>query len=81
MGSSPPFVHGRGVRNVVLGFVQPTSVMSNDRSLSTQRAKNVAAFLRSRGLKGTYVISGKGRAVERTAIARRVVVTVTYEAP
>jgi outer membrane protein OmpA-like peptidoglycan-associated protein len=70
-----------GVRSIVLGFVQPTSVTSNDLSLSTQRAKNVAAFLRARGLKGTYVISGKGRAVERTAIARRVVVTVSYEAP
>lgn len=70
-----------GVRSVVLGFVQPTSVRSNDLSLSTQRAKNVAAFLRARGLKGAYVISGKGRATEKTAIARRVVVTVTYEAP
>ena len=68
-----------GIRNVVLGFVQPTSISGNDASLSTERARNVAAFLKSRGLKGTYVVRGEGKAPERTAIARRVVVTVTYE--
>lgn len=68
-----------GIRNVVLGFVQPTSVSSNDASLSTQRATNVAAFLKSRGLRGTYVVRGEGKAAEQTAIARRVAVTITYE--
>ena len=70
-----------GIRNVVLGFVQPTSISGNDASLSTERARNVAAFLKSRGLKGTYVVRGEGKAPERTAIARRVVVTITYEVP
>jgi len=68
-----------GIRNVVLGFVQPTGASSNDASLSTQRARNVADFLASKGLKGTYFVRGEGKAAETTAIWRRVVVTVTYE--
>lgn len=66
------------VRVVSIGFVQPTARMDDDESLSTQRARNVAAFLRSLGVGGTYVVRGDGVAKERVATARRVNVTVTY---
>lgn len=67
-----------GVRTVVVGFVQRTSSTGNDRSLSTLRARNVAAYLRGRGLTGAYVIRGDGVAGSGDA-ARRVNVTVTYQ--
>lgn len=67
-----------GVGSVVVGFVQPTTVTGNDLTLSTERARGVAAFLKAGGLRGSYLITGKGRAKEKTAFARRVVVTVTY---
>lgn len=41
-------------------------------------AKNVAAYLRSLGLKGAYVVHGDGRAQETGVKARRVNVHVTY---
>jgi outer membrane protein OmpA-like peptidoglycan-associated protein len=68
----------QGVRTVVLGFVQETSTTSNDDSLSTQRARAVAAYLRDRGLKGAYSIRGNGVAGTGDA-ARRVNVNVTYQ--
>ncbi|MBU6245107.1 MAG: OmpA family protein, partial [Actinomycetales bacterium] len=67
-----------GVRTVAVGFVQQTSSTSNDQSLSTQRARNVAAYLRSRGVTGAYVIRGDRVAGSGDA-ARRVNVTVTYQ--
>jgi len=68
-----------GMRTVAIGFVQETPSTSNDQSLSTQRARNVAAYLRSRGLSGAYVVRGDGIAGPG-ATARRVNVTVTYQA-
>jgi len=68
-----------GMRTVAIGFVQETPSTSNDQSLSTQRARNVAAYLRSRGLAGAYVVRGDGIAGPG-ATARRVNVTVTYQA-
>jgi len=62
---------------VVIGFVQPTSSTANDRSLSTRRARVVAKYLRSLGLKGRYRVRGDGAARDSGASARRVVVTVT----
>ena len=67
-----------GVRTVSLGFVQETPTTSNDQSLSTLRARNVAAYLRSRGLAGAYVVRGDGIAGPG-ATARRVNVTVSYQ--
>jgi uncharacterized repeat protein (TIGR02543 family) len=69
----------QGIRTVVLGFVQQAGTSANDQSLSTQRARNVAAYLRSRGLTGAYVIRGDGVAGSGDA-ARRVNVTVRYNA-
>jgi outer membrane protein OmpA-like peptidoglycan-associated protein len=68
----------QGVRTVVLGFVQETATTSNDDSLSTQRARAVAAYLRDRGLKGAYAIRGDGVGGPGDA-ARRVNVSVTYQ--
>lgn len=67
-----------GVRTIALGFVQQTVTTSNDLTLSTQRARNVAAYLRERGLTGAYVVRGDGVAGPG-ATARRVSVDVTYQ--
>jgi len=65
-------------RSVVVGYVQPTSASSNDGALSTARAQAVAAYLRSRGVKGVYVVRGDGKAKEAGATARRVNIAITY---
>ena len=67
-----------GVRTVVVGFVQPVGTAANDMSLSVARAKTVAAYLKSLGLRGAYSVKGNGRATETGAEARRVEVAVTY---
>lgn len=59
------------------GFVQGTSVRANEKRLSAARARAVAQALRAAGVKGSYSVSGRGRAVESGPAARRVVVTVT----
>lgn len=70
---------GKNVTQVVsIGYVQPTNSTSNDKTLSTQRAKNVAAYLKELGVKGKYVVRGDGKAAETGATARRVIVTITY---
>jgi len=69
----------KGVRTVSIGYVQGTTITSNDEALSTQRAKNVAAYLKKLGLKGRFVVRGDGIAKESGALARRVNVTVTYQ--
>jgi hypothetical protein len=68
----------KGVRISVTGFVQPTSYSGNDRALSAARAKVVSAYLHSKGLKGAYVVSGKGKALQRGPVARRTVSVVAY---
>ncbi len=72
-------VKKRGIRTVVLGFVQQAGTSANDQSLSTQRARNVAAYLRSRGMSGSYVVRGDGVAGSGDT-DRRVNVTVRYNA-
>jgi outer membrane protein OmpA-like peptidoglycan-associated protein len=72
-------VKKRGIRTVVLGFVQQAGTSANDQSLSTQRARNAAAYLRSRGLSGSYVVRGDGVAGPGDT-DRRVNVTVRYNA-
>lgn len=66
------------VRSVVVGYVQPTLGVSNDQTLSGARARAVAAYLRSLGVRGVYVVRGDGKAKETGATARRVNVAVTY---
>ena len=75
------FTSAGAVRSLSLGItVVPARVVttSNDDSLSTQRARNVASYLRDRGLKGAYVVRGNGVAGSGDA-ARRVNVKVTYQ--
>ena len=68
-----------GVSNLMVGFVQGTKVTTNDLTLSTQRAKSVAAYLRFLGLKGAYVIRGDGVAKQPGAAARRVNIVLEYK--
>lgn len=68
----------KATRIVVVGFVQPSSATGNDRALSTARAKNVAAYLRSLGLKGDYTVRGDGTSAQDGATARRVTVAISY---
>lgn len=68
------------VRSVVVGYVQPTGGSANDGALSAARARAVAAYLRTLGVKGVYVVRGDGRASESGAQARRVNVAITYRA-
>ena len=68
----------KGVRTVSIGYVQGTTITSNDEALSTQRAKNVAAYLKKLGLKGRFVVRGDGIAKESGPTARRVNISVTY---
>jgi len=62
----------------VVGYVQPTSITANDQSLSNRRARVVADFLRSLGVKGDFEVRGSGVATQNGATARRVNVSVTY---
>jgi outer membrane protein OmpA-like peptidoglycan-associated protein len=74
-------VKGRGAsatRSVVVGYVQPAGTSSNDKALSTQRAKAIAAYLRSLGLKGTVTTRGDGVAKESGAAGRKAVIAIRY---
>jgi len=66
-----------GQRAVVVGFVQQTRSTSNDQSLSTRRAQNVAAYLKGRGMPGSYQVRGDGVACPGNQ-ARRVNVSIAY---
>jgi outer membrane protein OmpA-like peptidoglycan-associated protein len=68
----------KGVRTVSIGYVQGTTVTANDEALSTQRARNVAAYLKKLGLKGRFVVRGDGIAKEAGPTARRVNISVSY---
>jgi uncharacterized repeat protein (TIGR02543 family) len=63
---------------VVVGFVQPVGPQDNDQSLSTARARTVAAYLKSLGMRGTFKVKGDGRAEESGAQARRVDIRITF---
>lgn len=69
---------GLTTRTLVVGYVQANDTTANDKSLSTQRAKAVARYLRSIGVKGAFITRGQGVAKERGAAARKAVVTLTY---
>jgi outer membrane protein OmpA-like peptidoglycan-associated protein len=65
-------------RTLVLGYVQDSGLASNNQTLSSQRAKTIAAYLRSLGLKGAVVTRGDGVARESGAAGRKAVVTIRY---
>lgn len=66
------------IRIVSVGYVQPSDTTSNDKTLSTARAKAVASYLKSIGVKGVVVTRGDGVAKETGAAGRKAVVTITY---
>ena len=61
------------------GYVQLSDTKLASTTLSAQRAKNVLNFLKKLGLNGKFVSLGKGVAIEKGAVARRVDVTITYK--
>lgn len=63
------------------GFVQPSTVTANDRQLSDERARAVAAYLRVLGVTGAYVAHGNGRDGTMGPQARRVDVSISYAKP
>jgi outer membrane protein OmpA-like peptidoglycan-associated protein len=69
---------GSAIRTLVVGYVQANDTTANDETLSTQRARSVARYLRSIGVKGAIVTRGQGVAKEQGAAARKAVVTLTY---
>jgi outer membrane protein OmpA-like peptidoglycan-associated protein len=71
-------VKARAVRTVAIGYVQGTVTTSNDLSLSTKRAKAVVTYLKSRGVKGVFIVRGEGKAKEAGSTARRVNVVISY---
>ena len=66
------------VKVSAVGCVQPSAFHGNDISLSTKRARVVAAALRNKGIGGASTVSGRGRAEQRGAEARRVDIVITY---
>ena len=65
-------------RTVVVGYVQPSGTSHNDQTLSTLRAKTIATYLRSLGLKGTVMSRGDGVSQESGAAGRKAVVALRY---
>jgi outer membrane protein OmpA-like peptidoglycan-associated protein len=66
------------VKVAAVGYVQPSALHGNDISLSTKRARVVAAALRNKGIGGASTVSGRGRAEQRGAEARRVDVVISF---
>ena len=66
------------VKVSAVGYVQPSAFHGNDISLSTKRARVVAAALRNKGIGGAATVSGRGRAEQRGAEARRVDVIISF---
>ena len=62
---------------VVVKFAQKKSPTKKERTVSARQARNVAAFLKSKGVKGSYVIRAE-RAAGSGNHGRRVNVTATY---
>ena len=65
-------------RTLIVGYVQDSGLTSNNQALSAQRAKTIAVYLRSLGLKGTVVTRGDGVARESGAAGRKAVVEIRY---
>lgn len=65
----------RSNRIRIVGFVGPSPISSNDESLSRARARSVAKYMRSKGVRGTYRLVAGGVA-KGGATARRADVTV-----
>ena len=63
----------------IIGYVYPTADTSYDAELSAARAKKVAAYLRSLGLKATFSTYGEKQPLEADPKSRRSDIDVVYE--
>jgi outer membrane protein OmpA-like peptidoglycan-associated protein len=61
----------------IFGSAQKTSFSKLDKALATARAQAVIAYLRSKGVKATFVVLPAKPASDRSAKGRSVVITVT----
>jgi outer membrane protein OmpA-like peptidoglycan-associated protein len=59
-----------------VGYTQPASFEPKPKTLSLNRAKVVAAYLKKAGIKGKYTVSGAGQGTKNLAISRNVSLTV-----
>ena len=62
---------------VVVKFAQKKSPTKKERTIAARQARSVAAYLKSKGVKGSYVIRGEQTAGSGKG-ARRVTITTTY---
>jgi outer membrane protein OmpA-like peptidoglycan-associated protein len=60
----------------LVGFTQPTLIDPYSKSLSLNRAKTVATFLKNSGIRGKYVTSGAGQAKRNVPTSRYVNLTI-----
>ena len=65
----------------VTGWVQPTKISPNVLWLSNNRAKAVADYLKSLGLKANYVIKAPGHDKSNIPSSRRASVVITWSNP
>ena len=65
-------------RAVVNGFVEGDPRTSPNRALALARARNVAAYLKSRGVTGRFVVKASGIATGKGAERRKVVVRIQF---
>lgn len=71
----------RAATNVTVqsvAYVQPEDYRGNDFVLSAKRAASVDSRLKAKGVKGRYYASGRGRAKETGAKARRTEFVIAY---
>jgi hypothetical protein len=61
-----------------VAYVQPEDYRGNDFVLSAKRAASVDSRLKAKGVKGRYYASGRGRAKETGAKARRTEFVIAY---
>jgi hypothetical protein len=68
---------GKTFKVSIDGFTQPTKSDPNFKKLSLDRAKAAAAFIRSLGIKGAYVVTGAGQAPRNVPKSRYAEVTIS----
>jgi outer membrane protein OmpA-like peptidoglycan-associated protein len=64
--------NGKASSITIIGRVKETNDKSYDKRLSTQRAVNVAKYLKQLGVVGTYKVIAAGISPENKPISRRV---------
>lgn len=66
-----------GVKITVAGFAQKTNYSRMDKALATARANRVIAYLRSKGVKATYVVLPAKPASDSSAKGRKAAITIS----